>query len=233
MIAVSLFRPAAQRPVRLLWMVIGGVLLSGALVLSYSRASVLNLAVALGALWIVRRKRGPGWRPALALVCCGIFAALFCYALVPELFRAYLLRLQHSVLNSSSTANGVLSGRLDSWYTILQFLIDHPWHLLGGVGYKTLPYSDFTGAPVIADNMYLSTLAETGLTGLVALLFLLYAILRASYRASREPDSQRSFFGTWTFCFWCGQAVQMFSGDLLTYWRVLPIYFWVLALASR
>jgi len=25
----------------------------------------------------------------------------------------------------------------------------------------------------------------------------------------------------------------MFSGDLLTYWRVLPVYFWVLALAVR
>jgi hypothetical protein len=34
-------------------------------------------------------------------------------------------------------------------------------------------------------------------------------------------------------CFWCGQMVQMLSGDLLTYWRVLPVYFWVLALAVR
>jgi hypothetical protein len=25
----------------------------------------------------------------------------------------------------------------------------------------------------------------------------------------------------------------MFSGDLLTYWRVLPVYFFVLALAAR
>ena len=24
-----------------------------------------------------------------------------------------------------------------------------------------------------------------------------------------------------------GQMVQMFSGDLITYWRVLPVYFWV------
>ena len=33
------------------------------------------------------------------------------------------------------------------------------------------------------------------------------------------------------FCFWAGQAVQMFSADLLTYWRVLPVYLFVLALA--
>jgi hypothetical protein len=30
-----------------------------------------------------------------------------------------------------------------------------------------------------------------------------------------------------------GQAVQMLSGDLITYWRVLPVYFWVLAIAAR
>jgi hypothetical protein len=35
------------------------------------------------------------------------------------------------------------------------------------------------------------------------------------------------------FCFWAGQSVQMLSGDLLTYWRVLPVYFFVLALAAR
>jgi hypothetical protein len=27
--------------------------------------------------------------------------------------------------------------------------------------------------------------------------------------------------------------VQMFSVDLLTYWRILPVYFFVLALAAR
>jgi len=27
--------------------------------------------------------------------------------------------------------------------------------------------------------------------------------------------------------------VQMFSADLLTYWRILPVYFFVLALAAR
>ena len=34
-------------------------------------------------------------------------------------------------------------------------------------------------------------------------------------------------------CFWAGQCVQMFSADLLTYWRILPVYFFVLALAAR
>src|SRR5205807_9548900 len=59
------------------------------------------------------------------------------------------------------------------------------------------------------------------------------AILRAAARAARAADPRTSFFGAWILCFWAGQSVQMLSGDLLTYWRVLPVYFWVLALAVR
>jgi O-antigen ligase len=81
--------------------------------------------------------------------------------------------------------------------------------------------------------MYLSLLAETGIVGLGAMLWLSLEILRAARRAARSADSRRSFFGTWIFAFWAGQMVQMFSGDLLTYWRVMPLYFWVLALAVR
>src|SRR6185369_3796745 len=100
-----------------------------------------------------------------------------------------------------------------------------------GIGYKTLPYTDYLGAPVVADNMYLSLLVETGIAGLAALIWLNVAILRAAARAARDGDWRRSFCGAWMLCFWAGQTVQMFSGDLLTYWRVLPVYFWVLALA--
>jgi hypothetical protein len=59
------------------------------------------------------------------------------------------------------------------------------------------------------------------------------AILRTAYRAARSPSARASFFGLWMFCFWCGELVQMLSGDLITYWRVLPLYFWVLAAALR
>jgi len=81
--------------------------------------------------------------------------------------------------------------------------------------------------------MYLSLLVETGIAGLAALMWLNIAILRSAARASRATDPGKSFLGTWMLCFWAGQMVQMFSGDLLTYWRVLPVYFWVLALAVR
>jgi O-antigen ligase len=152
---------------------------------------------------------------------------------MPQLLSAYGFRLWNSVLYSSSATNGVLSGRLDSWRTILSFLFEHPAYLIFGVGYKTLPYSDFLGTTAIADNAYLSALAETGMVGLAALIAFLIALLRTGYRAANDSDPEKAFFGAWTFCFWCGQAAQMLSGDLLTYWRVLPIYLWVLAVAAR
>jgi O-antigen ligase len=125
----------------------------------------------------------------------------------------------------------VLSGRLASWQTIGAFLAAHPWHAILGIGYKTLPYSKFIGQTIVADNMYLSLLIETGVVGLAAFFLLNFAILRAAWRAARCGDSRSSFFGTWIFCFWIGQLFQMLSGDLLTYWRALPLYFWVLAMA--
>ena len=67
---------------------------------------------------------------------------------------------------------------------------------------------------------------------LAAVFALNAAILVHAYRAARSQDDLRSFCGTWMLCFWAGQAVQMFSADLLTYWRVLPVYFFVLALAA-
>ncbi|MEI9811455.1 MAG: hypothetical protein WDO18_01700 [Acidobacteriota bacterium] len=96
-----------------------------------------------------------------------------------------------------------------------------------GIGYKTLPYTEHLGRPVIADNMYLSLLVETGVLGLLALLALNATILTTSWRAMKPG----SLHGKWMFCFWAGESLQMLSGDILTYWRVLPIYFWVLAQA--
>ena len=126
-----------------------------------------------------------------------------------------------------SATENALSGRLESWRVLTRFLAEHPWRLLLGAGYKTLPYSEVAGRPVVADNMYLSILVETGWLGLVALLLLNVAILRSAWR------SRDSMLGATMLAFWCGQTVQMLSGDLLTYWRVLPVYFFVLAAMPR
>ena len=233
MIAVAFTRPRQQSPVsrKALWA--GGAAFFAALVLSYSRASLINVAVALTMLAWLNRKRFRAARAAAIVVAGASVAAVVTWKVFPQFVEMYWLRLSLSAEFIFSATSGVLSGRVESWSTLAGWIAAHPWQTLLGIGYKTLPYTDFLGAPVVADNMYLSLLVETGVAGLAAILFLNVAILRAGARAARQANPRTSFFGTWILCFWAGQAVQMFSGDLLTYWRVLPLYLWVLALAVR
>jgi O-antigen ligase len=233
MIAVTLLRGRrGERRLSTLALWFGAPVLFAALVLSYSRASLLNLLVALAALLYLERARIRIGRLLAIAISCLAAGSLAAWQLFPEAVGSYWLHLLHSRFLLTQT-DSVLSGRVANWQTIAAFLAAHPWHAILGIGYKTLPYSDFIGQTTVADNMYLSLLVETGIVGLSAFLLLNVAILRTAWRAARRDDSRASFFGTWIFCFWIGQLFQMLSGDLFTYWRVLPVYFWVLAMAMR
>jgi O-antigen ligase len=229
MTAVALVRGTANRIVLLL----GGAIFRAALMFSYSRSSVANVAIAVAVLAVMERKRPAVRWMALATAASLTALGAILFRFFPAYAALYWTRLQYSVTYALSSNEAVLSGRVESWRVLGQFLLEHPWHALLGVGYKTLPYSDFIGQRVVADNMYLSILVETGVVGLAALVALNFAIVRAGYRAARSGDSEKSFYGTWIFCFWIAEAMQMLSADLLTFWRVLPVYLWVLAMAVR
>jgi hypothetical protein len=231
MIAVALFNPRDRRPCSRTALVAAGVIFSTALIFSYSRGSLLNVAIALCALAYVRRVRLK--RAIVTMAACALISGAVVYLLFPSFAQSYWIRLAASFQYFWSSPEGILSGRVANWRILTAFLTAHPWHALFGIGYKTLPYSDFIGGAVIADNMYLSLLVETGVLGLGAFLLLNAAMLRAALRAARSSTRTAAFFGTWFFCFWAGETAQMFSGDLLTYWRVLPLYFWVLGVAVR
>ena len=174
-------------------------------------------------MWCNRRRI-----PFLRVALVASAGALLTWWIFPAFARMYWVRLSFSAEFLFTRTEGVLSGRVASWNTLAAWITSHPWQTLFGIGYKTLPYTNFLGAPVIADNMYLSLLVETGIVGLAALVWLNAAILRAAARRAH-----RDFFAMWILCFWAGQTVQLASGDLLTYWRVLPVYFWIMALALR
>jgi len=232
MIAVALVSGAGTRPLSKLALFLGAPVVFAALLLSYSRASLLNLLVALMMLLYLNRARIRVFRLMGVLAICLCSGALAAWQFFPEAASNYWLHLLHSQFFFSQPES-VLSGRVATWEKIAAFLVANPWHAIIGIGYKTLPYSDFLGSNTVADNMYLSLLVETGIVGLAAFLLLNFAVLRTAYLVARRPNSESSFFGTWIFCFWTGEMVQMLSGDLFTYWRVLPLYFWVLAVALR
>lgn len=207
----------------------GALLFLITLLLSFSRASLAAAIIGCLAVAFMERSRWASPRAlllgaALALAAVTIFAVT-----LPSFAATYWQRAERDWSSFTTAPDSVLSGRLRSWSAIGGFIAAHPGQTLAGIGYKTLPYSQHSGAPVMADNMYLSMLVETGVFGLCALLAVNAAILRVSLKASRRG----SFFGTWMFCFWCGEVAQMFAGDILTFWRILPVYLWVLAQAWR
>jgi O-antigen ligase len=199
------------------------VLFLAALVLSYSRGAMATAAIGCGVLAILERRR---WARGRTYLIFGLAAATAIAFLIayPNFARAYLARFSTI---SSISPDAALSGRLGSWSAIASFMGDHPVQTFFGIGYKTLPYTHYFGQPVIADNMYLSVLVEAGAFGLAALLAMNAAIVGACSRAARRG----SFFGRWMLCFWVGEMFQMLTGDVLTFWRVLPVTFWVLAQA--
>ena len=212
---------------------LGAVVLLAALVLSFSRSSLLNLLVALGALLVLERRRTHWMRflgPAFQVLAVSAAVVFFW---TPAFFRAFWSRVTDTVVFAGSYTTELLSGRLETWIFLLEHIAEHPLILLTGTGFKTLPYTTHFGKPLIADNMYLSITVETGLLGLAGMLALSWAMLAASLRARREGGPAARFLGTWFFCFWMGQLVQMLSVDVLTYWRVLPLALFILAVAGR
>jgi len=229
MTAVALVRRVGNRMV----LIAGGALFVAALFFSYSRSSLVNAGLAIAVLlWMERRQPAVRRMAVTSGAALAVMIAALAW-IVPDYMTAFWTRLRGSFEYALAGDGVFLSGRVDSWKVLADFVRDHPWHLIFGVGYKTLPYSDFVGTRVVADNMYLSALVEAGIGGLIALVVMNLTILRAGYRAARSGDGERSFYGAWIFCFWIGESVQMMSADVLTFWRVLPVYFWVLAMAVR
>jgi len=227
--AAALAEPRSRRIFSRPALCVGLLAFSASLLLSFSRASVICAALAIACLAVLERRR---WQksPAMIVLAMAIPAAAGMFALaLPEVAGAYWNRIGLTLDRLVIAPDSVLSGRLESWSAIGGFIAEHPWQTLFGIGYKTLPYTEYLGRRVIADNMYLSLLVETGAVGLAALIALNGAILATCWRALRRG----SFYGKWLFCFWIGETVQMLTGDILTYWRVLPVYFWVLAQAVK
>jgi len=232
MVIVALSRGKDASPLPRPLLIGGAALFATALILSYSRASVVNVLVATAALLFLLRGRFRWTRVAPVAIGMAVIGMLVVTRFFPTLSEAYWDRAS-SLASVLSSPEGALSGRVGNWQFLLNFLQQYPGYAVLGIGYKTIPYSELFGGRVVSDNVYLGMLVEAGVLGLAAVLWLNGSILRMTYRAARSARTSTAFFGTWIFCFWAGETVQMLSGDLLTYWRVLPLYFWALAVAVR
>ena len=120
----------------------------------------------------------------------------------------------------------IYSGRLDGWTAAWAMFLDAP---LVGQGLHT--FHDF--ANPWAHNLYLQTLAEQGLIGLLALVLLLSCATLAAWRAARSPIREQRILAAGAlgalvgFC-----AASVVELTLLREWVVL-VMFVVLAVVAQ
>src|SRR6202035_3942451 len=101
----------------------GSVVFSGALIFSFSRASVVNLLVAGIAYLLIR---GVSIRRLLTTsAVLGVTSAGILRFTSPLFFAHYLTRLAATFQFFQEAPNRVLSGRIASWETITAFLAQH------------------------------------------------------------------------------------------------------------
>jgi O-antigen ligase len=202
-----------------------------ALFLSYSRGSWANVLVTMAVFLILRRKFR--FRLAAASILVVPVFVFLVYQLSPLVVLNFFNWRMGTLLEFWSDPNLATSGRWENWGRLISFFADHPWYLIFGIGYKTLPHTDLFGRSIIADNGFLSLTFEAGIIGLAAFLWLNQRVFSATYRASQRRGSGRPVFAAFLFAFWCGEMVQMVTGDLFTYWRNMVVFFAVLALVQE
>lgn len=224
-------RKALDVPAWLLWISAPTLVLS--LVLSFSRGSVINLIVAVAVLAVLRRRQLFSARALAAIVLLVVAAGAAGALVAPQFLLPYGNRLIYTAEEFFANPNEVLSKRVDTWTELGAIVSEHPSQVLFGIGYKSLPYTAAFGHQLVGDNMYLSLLIEAGVAGFAALLLFCGALLAAALRLARHDDEAVAGLGRFLFAFWIGEMVQMLSGDILTYWRVTPVYLALLGLALR
>jgi len=211
-----------------LYLMIG--IFTTALFLSYSRGSWANVLVTGTVFLILQRKLR--FQIAAASVCVVAGFVFLVYQISPLVVLNFFDWRMGTLLEFWSDPNLATSGRWEAWWRLISFFADHPWYLVFGIGYKTLPHTRLFGRPLIADNGFLSLTFETGIIGLAAFLWLNWRVFNTTLRASRQRDSVRAIGAAFMFAFWCGEMVQMVTGDLFTYWRNMVVFFAALALVQ-
>jgi len=202
-----------------------------ALFLSYSRGSWANVIVTVTVFLILRRKLR--LQIAAASVCVVAGFVFLVYQVSPFVVLNFFNWRMGTLLEFWSDPNLATSGRWEAWWRLISFFADHPWYLIFGIGYKTLPYTHLFGRPLIADNGFLSLTFEAGIIGLAAFFWLNRVVFSSTLRASRQQNSVRAIGAAFMFAFWCGEMVQMMTGDLFTYWRNMVVFFAALALVQE
>ena len=156
-------------------------------------------------------------RPRLALVSSSVILVLA--LLVDGLVGFPLLAKFGHISNEGPTAIGGIAGRGVIWSDAWKMFLQAP---ILGHGARTFISSDQT--PWV-HNLYLEVLAEQGIVGLAALMFLLASGLSAAWKIQRTTPSETRilgvgpFAGLIAFCF-----AALFESSFLRQWVVITLF---------
>jgi O-antigen ligase len=160
----------------------------------------------------------------MAILLTGLFL-LSVYFWFPELVTNFFERRLGTLLEFWKYPDAATSGRWETWKSLFDYFAGRPGLLLFGIGYKSIASTRLFGTILTVDNGYLSLLFETGILGLTAWIILIITLLHQLFEVRRRGSSIQSLYAIFLLAFWCGQMVQMMTGDILTYWRNLVVYF--------
>ncbi|MBK9307758.1 MAG: O-antigen ligase family protein [Nitrospira sp.] len=148
--------------------------------LTGARASALAAMVGL-AITLFSRRRTAGTSGYLLLAVCIIvgaaLAAYYSEAVVRGITDFFAIQDRHRGLESGG------SGRLETWKTTWNLFLSHP---ILGVGFRT--HEVVLKVASSAHNGYLALLAEIGVIGFVAVLFVTLTGLYKTWRRNQDPS---------------------------------------------
>lgn len=150
-------------------------LMAGAVLLTASRASFLTASIALFYVLLTRMKGSIKAKVAYSLA-----VALFIYFLPSIIPNTSFNRLQTI---SSEIQDGNLNNRSDIWRAAINVNGDH---FFAGVGSGAFPQAitKYYPYPIVAHNMFISVLVETGMVGLLLFLAIILLCIYSSFKIS-------------------------------------------------
>jgi len=162
-------------------LVAGALLSVVAIILTFSRAGFITLAVT-GALYLARSLRRPGRGWALAVLLLALLGT-------PFLPQGYLDRLG-TITNIRSDPTGSAQERWGDTQAAVRFISGHP--VVGaGIGMNVLALNEARGALwKKVHNVYLEYAVDLGLPGLALFLFILVGCIRATSLVMRRTAAR-------------------------------------------
>ncbi|MGP8244305.1 MAG: O-antigen ligase family protein [Bryobacteraceae bacterium] len=212
-LSVFLLRPLLGGVHRVLLLIAVGVTTVLALYTSMSRSALTNL-LAAAIVYVIATGLSGNWRKVVALVAVAALVSLVWFwagGMPADLTSRYRSGIERfgsvfQIQARSSDLDALSSNRLGHWQTCLALWTQNPFI---GIGYRTAS-AVYGTSP---DNMFLSSLVETGVPGFALLVFFYAWVVKRSVATARISAR----VGSALLAIWVGQIIHGVTGDTWTY----------------